>query len=206
MSERPASPAEMLALAEQQQKHAERHLAGRPGLLPGAWGLAWLLAFGELYLTVGPDPVIPVPTPIPLVLFFGILACAGVATGVHFARTTRGLRGPGPTGGAMHGWTWTLGFLCLGAMAGAMAKLGIPPEAYALLWSAGAGLLTGVLFMSGAALAADPRQYLIGGWILLVNAIGAFAGIPGHYLVMSLGCGGGLLLLALVSSMRRRRA
>lgn len=205
MSEQSPSPAEMLALAEQQQKHAQRHLTGHPGLLPGAWGLAWLLAFGELYLTVGADPVLRLPLPISLVVFFGILACAGVATAVHFARTTRGLRGPGPTGGAMFGWTWTLGFLCLGAMAGAMARVGIPPEAYALLWSAGAGLLTGVLFMCGAALSADPGQYLIGGWILVVNAVGAFAGIPGHYLIMSLGCGGGLLVLALVTSLRRGR-
>ncbi|MDR7302640.1 hypothetical protein [Haloactinomyces albus] len=196
------SPAEMLAITEQQQKRTERELDADPGILFGAWGLAWLLGFAELFLTIGREPIVVIPLWASLAIFFGFLGTAGAITAWHLTRTMRGIRGPSRVAGAMYGWSWTLGFVALGAMMGATARLGISHEVYALLWTAGSGLLVGVLFLSGGALMGDRWQYGIGLWILLVNAVGAFAGIPGHYLVMSLAGGGAFLVAGLVLSLK----
>ncbi|RCW39924.1 hypothetical protein DFQ14_1135 [Halopolyspora algeriensis] len=196
------SPAEMLAITEQQQRHTERELDANPGLLFGAWGLAWLLGFGELFLTIGRDPIVTLPLWAALTIFFGCLGTAGTITAWHLTRAMRGVRGPSQTAGAMYGWSWTLGFIALGAMIGATAQLGISYEVHALLWTAGSGLLVGVLFLSGGAMTGDWWQYGIGLWTLLINAVGAFAGIPGHYLVMSLAGGGGFLVAGIILSLR----
>lgn len=198
-----SSPAEMLAVTERQQERTHDRIDVRPGPLLGAWGVAWVLGFGELFLTIGPGSVVAIPLWGSLVLFFACLGAAGVVTAVTLTRASRGLRGPSQTAGAMYGWSWTLAFVGLGALITATGGLGIDFEVYALLWSAGSGLLVGLLFLSGGALSGDWWQYGIGLWILLINAVGAFAGIPGHYLVMSLAGGGGFLLVGLVATLRR---
>ncbi|PRW63789.1 hypothetical protein [Actinopolyspora mortivallis] len=198
------SPAEMLAITEQQHQRTERALDVSPGLLFGTWGLAWGLGFGELYLTAGPDPVLDVPFRYALSAFLLLIVGAGVVTAWHLAGSLRGLRGPAQRSGAMYGWSWTLGFVALGMMIGAVGRLGISDEVYAMLWTSGSGLLVGTLYLSCGALTRDWLQYGVGAWILLVNAIGAFTGIPHHYLVMSLAGGGGFLLAGVVFALRGR--
>ncbi|SDP16467.1 hypothetical protein SAMN04487905_102228 [Actinopolyspora xinjiangensis] len=198
------SPAEMLAITEQQQQRAERALDVSPGLLFGVWGAAWCLGFGELYLTIGDDPVLAVSLWYALGIFFGCLGVAGVITVWHLASSLRGLRGPSQKSGAMHGWSWMLGFVALGAMIAATSRLGIPEDVYAMLWTSGSGLLVGVLYLSGGALTGSWTQYGVGLWILAINAAGAFTGIPNHYLVMSLAGGGGFLVAGTVLTLRDR--
>ncbi|MBA8822782.1 hypothetical protein FHX42_000111 [Saccharopolyspora lacisalsi] len=199
------SPAEMLAVAEHQQERTRNGLDIRPGLLFGAWGTAWLLGFGELFLTIGPAGAVVIPLWGALALFFACLAGAGTITAVTLIRVSQGLRGPSQRAGAMYGWSWTIAFGCLAVLITAVGRLGIDFEVYALLWSAGSGLLVGLLFLGGGALSNDWWQYCVGLWILLINAVGAFAGIPGHYLVMSLAGGGGFLLVALVLALRNAK-
>lgn len=201
-TEHPLSAAEMLAVTETQQQRTEAELSGRPGALFGAWGLAWLFGFGALFATIGRDPIVEIAWPFALLFFFACLGSAGVVTGKLLRHASRGLRGPAQTGGAMYGWSWTLGFLALSGVIAAVARTGISYEVYALLWSAGSGLVVGILFLCGGAMMCDRWQYGIGLWVLAVNAAGGFAGIPGHYLVMSLAGGGGFLAAALVLSRR----
>ncbi len=196
--EQPPSPADMMALARRQQERTEQELSGSPAVMFGAWGLAWVAGFGTLFLTLGAKPVIAVPLGIALLIFFACLGSAGIVTGFLLRRASRGLRGPTQTSGAMYGWSWTLAFVALGAIIEAIRRIGVSYEVYALLWSAGSGLIVGVLFLCGGAMMCDRWQYGIGLWILAVNLGGAFTGIPGHYLVMSLAGGGGFLVTALV--------
>lgn len=197
------SAAEMLAITRQQRDRTERSLNVNPGILFGSWGVAWLLGFGELYLTIGSDPILSLPLWGALLIFFACLGTAGMITGRELRHATRGLQGPSQKAGAMHGWSWTLAFVGLGGMTAAAARMGISDDAYALLWTTGAGLLVGVLFLNGGAIqGGDWWLYGIGLWILLVNGVGAFAGIPGHYLVMSLAGGSGLVLMGIVLAVR----
>ncbi|SDJ66860.1 hypothetical protein SAMN04487820_101167 [Actinopolyspora mzabensis] len=196
------SPAEMLAITERQQQRAERALDINPGLLFGVWGAAWVLGFGELYLTIGDEPVLLVPLWQALGIFFGCLGVAGFITVWHLANSLRGLRGPTQKSGAMHGWSWALAFLGLGTLIAATSRMGISDDGYAMLWASGSGLLVGLLYLSGGALTGSWTQYCVGLWILAINAAGAFTGIPNHYLVMSLAGGGGFLVAGTVLTLR----
>ncbi len=47
-------------------------------------------------------------------------------------------------------------------------------------------------------------QYGLGIWILAVDAVSVFAGVPGNYLLLSLAGGGGFLAAAASFAARRR--
>lgn len=196
------SPADMLAVSRLQQQRTEQEFSGRPAIMFAAWGLAWLFGFGTLFLAAGGRPPTGPSFVIALLVFFAFLAAAGVVTGVLLRRAARGLRGPTQTSGVLYGWSWTLAFVALGTLLAAAQRAGLSDEVYALLWSAGAGLIVGILFLCGGAMMCDRWQYGVGLWILLINGAGAFASVPGHYLVMSLAGGGGFLVTALVLTLR----
>jgi len=50
----------------------------------------------------------------------------------------------------------------------------------------------------------DRVQYGLGIWILAVDAVSVFAGVPGNYLLLSLAGGGGFLAAAASFAARRR--
>ncbi|MGI8535646.1 MAG: hypothetical protein ACR2K2_03940 [Mycobacteriales bacterium] len=61
-------------------------------------------------------------------------------------------------------------------------------------------------YMMAGAMWQDRHGFGLGAWILISTCLGALAGLPGAYLVMSLAGGGGFLLAALWSAARRRAA
>lgn len=200
------SPADMLAVAEQQRTHTERELGGTFPWTFAAWGIAWMAGFGWLAVTIGETAPLDIPLGYALIGFFCCLLLAGVYTGVTLGRSTRGLRGNSQTAGAMYGWSWALGFLALNMLIGAQGRYDLSDDAIALLWSTGSGLVVGMMFLAGGAMLLDKAQFAVGCWILLINAVGGYAGIPGHYVVMSLAGGGGLVAAAIHIGIRRRRA
>lgn len=199
-----ASPAEMLAIVEEQQQKTAQRLGPNPAALFGPWGLAWLLGFGLLYLTVGPAAPVDLPLAVALTVFFALLIAAGAITGILSARAGSGIRGPGMAAAAMYGWSWTLGFGGFIATMIAASRLGLSFEARTLLWTAGSCLLVGVLFLGAGAVFNDWPQYAIGCWLLVINGFGAFTGTQGHYLVLSLGGGGCLLAAAVIFALMPR--
>lgn len=200
------APAELLALIEAEQNRAAAAIEPDPRLMYGCWGLAWLLGFAALYLAYADtSPVGISPTAAGLVLGV-LLTTAMVVTGVHMSRRFAGVRGISSRVGTMYGWTWVLGFTAYGAIMSGAARAGVDEAVMGLLWSAGSGLVVGLLYLAGGALWQDRIQYGLGAWILLASAIGALAGTPGIYLVMSMGGGGGFLAAAAFFALHRRPA
>jgi hypothetical protein len=194
------SPAESLALIEQQQGRVERTLGPNIILLYGTWGAAWFLGFAMLYLAYrGGMPLV-----VGGLVFAGLQLAAIVVTGVHIARATRGVRGVSSEVGAMYGWGWLLGFGCVGAIITGLVRVGITEEQSALLNPALSLLVVGLLYLGGGALWRDRVQYGLGVWILATDAVSMFAGVPGNYLVLSIAGGGGFLLAAAWFAVRRR--
>lgn len=199
------TPGQLLALVEAERASTSAAIEPDPRLLYGAWGLAWLLGFATLYVSradSGPVDVAPVPAGI---AFFVLLASAMATTGVHMARRFAGVRGVSSRVGAMYGWAWLIGFASYAAIMGGAARAGVEDPVMGLLWSAGSGLVVGLLYLAGGALWQDRVQYGLGAWILLISGAGALAGTPGIYLVMSLAGGGGFLLAAAFFAIRRSR-
>lgn len=194
------SPTESLALIEQEQGRVERTLVPNVALIYAVWGAAWALGFAGLYL--GYREVVSLFAA--GLLFFVLQVSAMVATGMHIARATRGVRGISSEVGAMVGWSWLLGFTCVGAIFGGLDRVGITEEQGALLGPALSLLVVGLLYLGSGAVWCDRVQYGLGIWILVIDAVSMFAGVPGNYLLLSLAGGGGFLAAAAWFAARRR--
>jgi hypothetical protein len=111
-------------------------------------------------------------------------------------RAGRGVSGPSQAVASMYGWSWPLGFGCLAAVNTTLIRRGLSPDNAAMLWSASALLLVGVLYLAGGTVWQDKLQYALGVWTMLCAAGAVYAGVPGNFLVQSLAGGGGFLALA----------
>ncbi|MBI4941970.1 MAG: hypothetical protein HY830_14600 [Actinobacteria bacterium] len=194
-------PAAMLAVAEEQQARALRLLEPDGAVIYGAWGVAWLVGPGLMWLSRAHDVL---PIGVAGAVFAALLLGAGAVTAVHVGRRTQGVQGVSQQTGALHGWSWFLGFATLTAIMAATARAGASDDLLALLWTALSCLVVGVLYMAAGALWRDLVQYSIGVWILVIGAAGALAGVPTNQLLMSLAGGGVFLGAAALSRLRRR--
>jgi len=202
----PLTAEQTLALIDGQRAKVDAELEVAPSRLYAAWGVAWLVGFAGLYVTAGADPLLNVSRGAAFAVFFLLLIAAMAFTAGHVARATRGLRGVSATTGAMYFWSWALSFAALPLIISSVERLGAPPAAVDLLWTTVPGLLVGVHYMMAGAMWQDRHGFGLGAWVLISTCLGALAGLPGAYLVMSLAGGGGFLLAALWSAARRRAA
>lgn len=202
-------PAEQLQLVARTQARTQRALAPDERLLFGAWGVAWFVGFGVMWLTSplrDGGALVPLPGLVVGSLFFLLLLAAGVLTAWHSIRAGRGVTGPSNRTGAMYGWGWPLGFAMLPCIVLSAERLGASPEATAMMWPAVSGLIVGLLYIGGAAAFDDPLQFAIGAWIMVTTGVGCLLGLLPLYLVMCLAGGGGFLAAAAWFAVRRRRS
>ena len=199
-------PAEQLRLVAEQRARTHAALVPDERLLFGAWGVAWSVGFGAIWLaSPGREggPLLPVPFWSVGLLFLLLFLAAAAVTAVHSIRIGRGITGASSRTGAMYGWGWFLGFAMLPTIVLGAERLGAPPEATALLWPAVSGLIVGLLYVGGAAAWDDPTQFAIGVWIMVTTGIGCLLGLQALYLVMCLAGGGGFLTAAAWFAVRR---
>ncbi|AOS65648.1 hypothetical protein TL08_24350 [Actinoalloteichus hymeniacidonis] len=197
----PTDPAAMLALIQQQQRRTERQLFSGLAAIPLAFGASWLLGYAVLFLAIRPEPVLPLSRQVALGIYFGLLALAALCTWWAVGRSSRGLRGTSQRQATMYGFSWMIGMTATTTVLAAVTRLGVDEPVASLLWSAMPGLMAGMLLVSGGAVFSDVGQFKIGLWVVLSTTASTFAGIPNHYLVMSLAGGGGLILFG-VSQLR----
>jgi hypothetical protein len=105
----------------------------------------------------------------------------------------------------MYGWSWTLGFGGIVALAAALARAGAGPQVIQTVMTIASPMLVGVLYMAGAAIWRDRTQFVLGAWICVVTIVAALVGLPLMLAVMALAGGGGMLAAAVVVSGARRR-
>ena len=107
----------------------------------------------------------------------------------------------------MYGWAWPLGFGALTLVNFRVIALGgLSDDAASLLWSGSALLLVGVLYLAGGALWQSLPMYALGVWMLVTGALSVLVGVPGNFLVLALGGGGGMLLTAAYFTVRPPRS
>lgn len=198
------SPAETLALVDDHRHRTVQALTIDPRVLYGVWGAAWGVGFAAIWVTAGgPQGAYRTPPGWVGAMFGVVIVTAGVVTAVHVGRATRGVRGVSAQVGAMYGCAWWLGFAGFTALLVALARAGASEQVLAVFAPAASCLLVGVLYLAGGAVWRDRVQYGLGGWIVVVTAVGALTGLPGLYLVMSVAGGGGFLLAAAWFAVRR---
>lgn len=198
----PLSAAESLTLIEDQERRTRAGLRPDPlgVLLP--WGLAYLVAFGAVWLTVGPGVLPPLVTTVVVALAF-----VGAMTTVLLTmrRTFRGVAGPSQRVRVLYGWSWPLGFAVLGVANSQLVGYGVPGPVISLIWSGSALIVVGLLTIAGGLLWPGSGQYALGVWILVSAAASVVVGHPANFLVLALAGGGGFVVLAVVSRLRMRR-
>ncbi|MGH3625810.1 MAG: hypothetical protein ACRDQ5_29235 [Sciscionella sp.] len=202
----PLSPQASLELIESERRQVGRRLGVDPAPIFGLWGAAWLLGWGAFYLAspLGPGPFLPVWG---AGVILGVLSLAAIVLPiVQGVRAGRGVAGPSRLVGAMYGWSWTLGFWALTAINLGLMRQGLSEETISLLWSGGALLVIGLLYLAGGMLWKDRAQYALGVWMLITGAGSVFAGMPGNFLVLALAGGGGFLAQACYYTIVRRGA
>jgi hypothetical protein len=202
----PLDPAASAALIAEQRAKVEAAMDVDARVLFGAWGVAWLVGFTVLWLRDLEPPVLRMSQQAGMMVFAALLFAAGGVTAWHLAVKGRGIRGASARQGAMYGWSWSLSFGVVGALAYALARAGASEEVMGVAMMITSLLVVGALYMAGGALWEERIQWALGAWICLATIVAAVVGLPHMYLVMAVGGGGGLLVGAAADGVRRRRA
>ena len=184
--------------------HARERLMVNQPLIYGAWGLAWLIGCGAMWLSVlGQHPFRGAAGWASAVLGAGI-TLAIVATAIATGRATRGIGGVSSRQGMMYGLSWPVGFAALFTLIGAVGHFGASPTVLGVIGAAGPLVLVGVIYMVAAGMWLDWVMFWLGGWELLVAAIGAWTGPVGVLLMDAVAGGGGFLAAAALVAWRNR--
>lgn len=205
--ERALPPAEMLRLLQEQEAAAVRRLTGEPYLFYAAWGLAWFVGFGALFLHYGlsGEPYLPISRGVALAVLFSAMALALAVTVYAVRRSAVHVRGVSQDRGMMYGFAWAAGFAMVVAIAVRFGESEVSPSDDAgLLWAALSLLVVSVLYMAGAALWREWSMFWVGVWLCALNVVGTVAGPGWHALLTSVGGGGGFLVTAWLLRRRMR--
>jgi len=192
--------ADALAIIAAQRARADDTRPSGP-LLFGIWGAAWLLGYGALWLTTRDDGS-PSALAVTVAITAGVVAL--VVTIVHVMHRTRGIAGASAREGALYGVAWPIAFLAQSMIVGGLSQAGASGEVISLAANAIAALVVGLLYIAGGLLWDATSMYVLGAWMALTGAAAALTGFPDSYLVMALAGGGGLLVGALVETVRTR--
>ena len=184
--------------------HARQRLMVNQPLIYGAWGVAWLIGCGAMWLSVlGQHPFRGAAGWASAVLGTGI-ALAIVATAITTGRASRGIGGVSARQGMMYGLSWPVGFAALFTLIGAVAHFGASPSAMGVLGAAGPLVVVGLIYMVAAGMWLDRVMFWLGVWELLVAAVGAWTGPVGVLLMDAVAGGGGFLAASALVAWRNR--
>lgn len=192
--------AEMFEILQSQQDRITRRMAAYVPAILLAWGIAWFVGFGMLWLIDGAKPAVSIPLPVAVVVFVVLMIGALVASAVLGVRTSRGIRPSSAAAftGTVYGFTWTIAFVAMFVFGTALVRNGMPPELLNIYYPTASTLLVGLLyFVGGGIWQARPLLWL-GGWIIVVALVAPFFGYPANYFVLALAGGGVFLAGALV--------
>jgi hypothetical protein len=191
----PASPADSLRLIAEERASATRELVPDNRLLSWPWGVAWLVGFGLYFLRYGPDGRVFVSMPewLPLIVLAALLTAAGVISATVSARSGRHTAGPSSSQGMLFGLSWPIAFATTFTIAVRLTGQ-LPGDEVILLWSALGVAVTGVLYLAGGTIWPSRSMYLVGVWLLAINAAGVIVGPGWHSLIIAVAGGGAMIV------------
>ncbi|WP_449064567.1 hypothetical protein [Planomonospora algeriensis] len=204
--ERGLSPEETLRLIEQQGSAAHDRFVPDPVPHYLAWGVAWLIGFGVLFLRRGPSgtPYVEVPEAVALALLFGLMALAMLISALTMWQLRSPVRGASQQRGMMYGFSWSFAFFAMSAIAARVGAL-LPPAEQELLWAGLSMLVVAILYMAGGAVWLVRPMFVFGAALAVLNTVGVAAGPGWHALLMAVGAGGGSIAAGLLVRRQVRR-
>lgn len=195
------SAAEMLALADHEQRAAAQSFVPDDRLLYSVWGVAWGVGSLARWLTAGDSPRIDASYASGWLLGL-LLTTAFVVTVLHIKGRVGGIYGRSARLGRLHGATWAVTFTAYGLISAGLGRADVSYEIATAMASVLPCFIVGILYMSGATLWEDHLQFFLGAWIVLVSGIAMLIGFPDHFLVLAIGGGGGFVVAAGLAARR----
>lgn len=198
----PLDPAAMLALIQTQQSDMERRMAAATPWIVAAWGLAWLVGFGALFLIDGARPGFAIPLPVAVGTFIALMIAAVIASALLGARMGRGVKQTKEANfsGAVFGITGAASFFAMYVFAIGLTRNGMDPALMNIFFPTSSALIVGLFYSLAGGFWRIVPMIWMGGWIALVGLVAPFFGYPNHYLFFALAGGGGFLIGAIVAA------
>jgi len=184
-------------LIQDTRAKATRALAVDGGRLYGAWGLAWLLGFGAIWLSVRADPTYRTPPAWAFVVLGVCLAAALAISVLTMDRARHGVTGPSSTWRKWYGWAWVVSFTCVFLLTAGVAHAGASAAVIGLVASAGPVLVVSVMYLVGGSLWHDGTMFIIGAWLALTIGVAVLFGTVTFDLILAIAGGGGFVMAAL---------
>jgi hypothetical protein len=181
-----------------------RALTVNGALLYGAWGMAWLIGFLVVWLSVRGHAVYRTPPAWTFVVMGACLTAALVISVISMAQAMQGVTGVSSTSGKLYGWSWMLAFLCVYSIIGGLVHAGASAAAVGLFASAAPVLVVSIMYLVGGALWQNWTMFVLGAWLALANGVAVNFGVVTFDLVMAIAGGGGFLVAAAYELYRRR--
>lgn len=168
------------------------------------FGLAYVLGHGASAVSLGPAPLIALPSWLPTTLLGAGLAAGTVVATLAVSRAQRGADRREALSGKLLGLSWVSAFAALFlAITGLAAQLDVP-QLQTVLWPTLAGFLVGVLYLGEGAVRRNVLHYGLGTWLALTSTAALFLGVPNLFWVLAVAGGGGFVVAAVLE--RRRLA
>ena len=189
-------PSAAAALLKQAQDHARGEFAIKQPLLYAAWGVAWFIGTSAMWLSVRGQHPYRGPAGWSVAILIVLIVAAIAATVYITSRATWGVGGTSARQGTIFGLCWPAGFVALFLVEGALSHAGASASVMGVVGAVGPLLVTGLIYVTAAAMWVDWTMLVLGGWLLVVAAAGGWAGPVGALAVDALAGGGGFLAAA----------
>ncbi len=193
-----------LHLIADTRTRARRALEVNGGLLYAAWGLAWLIGYGVVWLSVRGHPIYRTPSAWTFVVMGACMAAALAISIITIGRATHGVTGLSSTSRRLYGWAWAISFICLFFIIGGLGHAGASEAVIGLFASAGPALVVSIMYLVSGALWNNRTMFVVGAWLALTSGVAVIFGVVTFDLLMALVGGGGFLVAALYEARKKR--
>jgi hypothetical protein len=172
-------------------------MSNRPAYV--SFGLALVVGYGAFALSYGDEPILPIPSAVPVILLLVGLLTAVTFTGVGTARARRAhdavIEG-------MLAASWLVGFGALFLVITALSTALQEQDVHTLLWPTGSGLVIGLLYLAAGVAHRDGLQYGLGAWLAVTSPAALFLQGANVYWALALAGGVAYLVAAALESRR----
>ncbi|MEU7479454.1 ABC transporter permease [Lentzea sp. NPDC042327] len=172
----------------------------RPAYL--GFATAYVLGHGSAALSRGVDPVVVLPSWLPVAFLAAGMLVATVLATTAALRAQRAAAPARRRAEKLVGAAWVIGFTALALAITGLTTVFDRPELQAVLWPAGSTIVVGLIYLAEGAVRGNALHHNLGTWLALVAAAALFVPGAGFFGVLAV-LGGAAYLLAAFLEPRR---
>jgi hypothetical protein len=186
------------AIMQQARERAQRELRVRRPALFATWGLAFLIGYGAIWLSVRGQRPYYGPTTAAIVTAFLTGAFALAVTVVLVGRAVTGVGGWSARQRRTHLLSFGCGYAGVFALEGALAHAGATRPVIGVFGAAAPMLVIGLAYAATSTIWLEWPVFCLGIWLITAAALSGFAGPAGVWAVDALAGGLAFLLMAAI--------